>query len=174
MHFTLWKRREFIMLSTAAAWPLAARAERVSPVSRVKQIRLTEWQIQSFIAAQKDMAAVDELDQRDSQHQAESEGVAKKNGFKDFAEYDEVAANILMLFAGVDPQSKRYTDPQTAMKKRIAEVIADKTIPRKDKSELLHELDKLLKAAQPIQYPSNIDLVRMYYDKINTVRRDRK
>jgi hypothetical protein len=39
---------------------LAARgkAERASPVSRVKQIRLTERQIQSFIAAQKDMAAI--------------------------------------------------------------------------------------------------------------------
>jgi len=26
----------------------------------------------------------------------------------------------------------------------------------------------LLKAAQPIQYPSNIELVRKYYDKIDT------
>jgi hypothetical protein len=77
-----------------------------------------------------------------------------------------------MLVAGIDPQSKRYTDPQTAMKKRIADVIADKTIPKKDKTELLQELEKLFKAAQPIQYPNNIDLVRRYYDKIRTVRRD--
>jgi len=68
----------------------------------------------SFISAQEDMAAVGELDQRDPQHQAKSEAVAKKNGFKDFAEYDEVAANILMLFAGIDPENKRYTHPESA------------------------------------------------------------
>ena len=48
------------------------------------------------------------------------------------------------------------------------EIAADKTIPDKDKKELIKEFEKLLKAAQPIQYPSNIELVRKYYDKIDT------
>src|SRR5258708_37267477 len=105
------------------------------------------------------MAVVAEFGQRDPRLQTESDTVANKNGFKDFAEYDEVAANILMVFAGIDPQSKQYTDPQTATKKKIAEIIGDKTISKRDKKELLIELKKWLNAAQPIQYPSNIELL---------------
>jgi hypothetical protein len=165
------RRRQFItLLGGAAAWPLAAGAERATPVTRMKQIRLTERQVQGFVAAQKDVATIAELDHRDPRLQTDSETVAKKNGFKDFAEYDEVAANILMVFAGIDPQSKRYTDPQTAMKKKIAEVTADKTIPKKDKNELLNEFKKQLDAAQPVQYPSNIELVLKYYDQIHPIR----
>ena len=72
------------------------------------------------------------------------------------------------MVAGIDPVTKRYTDPQIAVKKGIAKISADKTIPEKDKKELLKEIEKLLKAAQPIQYPSNIELVRKNYDKIDT------
>jgi hypothetical protein len=100
--------------------------------------------------------------------------MAKKSGFKDFAEYDEVAANILMVFAGIDPQSKQYTDPQTAMKKKIAEIAADKRLSKRGKRELLNEYEKRLKAAQPIQYHSNIELVRKYYDQIHRIQRDRQ
>jgi hypothetical protein len=141
-------RRELLAAlgGAAAAWPLAASAERATRVTPVKQIRLTERQIQGFIAAQKEMAVVAEFGQR---------------------------ANILMVFAGIDPQSKQYTDPQTATKKEIAEIIADKTISKRQKKELLNEFEKRLNAAQPIQYPSNIDVVRKYYDQIHPIQRDK-
>jgi hypothetical protein len=141
--------------------------------TRVKQIKLTEKQIHNFIAAHKDMAPIAKkiqgsTDRPDPKLQAVSEAIAKKSGFENFAEYDNVAANILMVVAGIDPLTKRYTDPQTAVKKGIAKVTADKTISEKEKKELLNEFEKLLKVAEPIQFPCNIELVRKYYDKIDT------
>ena len=58
--------------------------------------------------------------------------------------------------------------------KKIAEIIADKTISKRDKTELLNEFEKRLNAAQPIQYPSNIELVRKYYDQIHPIQRDKQ
>jgi len=152
--------------------PTAATAQ--SPVQpTVKQIELTETHIQRFIAAQKDLAVVlDKIqgataDQLPPELQAELETAAKKHGFKDFNEYDQIAANITMVMAGIDPKTKAFTDPITAIKNEIAEVTADKTIPDEDKKQMLEELNEALKAVQPIQFPGNIELVRKYYDKID-------
>jgi hypothetical protein len=159
--------------AACAAVALVCLAGVAAAQAPIKQIRLTEKQVQSFIAAQKDMAAVAEKmqesasDQPDPKVQAELETIAKKHGFKDFAEYDDVANNIMMVMGGIDPQTKQYIDPQTAIKKEMAEVRADKTLPEKDKKDLLHELEEALKTAQPIQFPSNVELVKKYYDKID-------
>jgi hypothetical protein len=72
-----------------------------------------------------------------------------------------------MIFAGINPRTRRYTEPQTAMKQKIAEITADKTLPATDKKELLNEFGKRLNAAQPIQYASNIELVKKYYRQIH-------
>jgi hypothetical protein len=57
--------------------------------TRVKQIRLTERQVQTFIAAHKDMAAAvgSTLRQPNRKVRAEFEIIAKKSGFNDFAEF---------------------------------------------------------------------------------------
>jgi hypothetical protein len=141
----------------------------------VKQIKLTEKQIEGFIAAQKDMAAVTEqmqggnADKPDPKVQAELENVAKKHGFASFVEYDEVAANISMVMAGIDPQTKAFTDPKVAIQKEIDEVTADTSIPDKEKKQMLEELNEALKSAQPIENPGNIELVKKYYEKIDAV-----
>jgi hypothetical protein len=166
-------RQVLRVVATFAAVALIHFIGAATAQTPVRQIKLTEEQVQNFIAAKKDMAPVAKeiqgstADQPDPKLQAESEAVVKKSGFKDFAEYDNVAANILMVVAGIDPLTKRYTDPQSSVKKWIANVTADRTVPEKVQKELLNEFEKVLKAAQPIQYPSNIALVTKYYDKID-------
>jgi len=139
----------------------------------VRQIELTEKQVQGVIAAQKDVAAIfDKLqgpppDELPPKVLAELDAAAKKHGFKDFNDYDEVVGNITMVMTGIDPKSKAFTDPAAAIQKEIADVTADKTIPAQDKKQMLEELNEALKAAQPIQFPGNIELVKKYYDKID-------
>jgi len=140
----------------------------------VKQVQLTDKLIDGFISAQKDMLAVSEKmqsdnDKPDPKIQAELESIAKKHGFASFQEYDDVAANISMVMAGIDPQSKAFTEPKVAIQKEIEEVQGDKSIPEKEKKQMLDELNEALKSAQPIANPGNIELVKKYYDKIDAV-----
>ena len=164
--------RSFIAVLAVVAFALLGG---VAVAQSVKQIKLSEAQVEGFIAAQKDMAAVtekmqgDASDKPDPKVQAELESVAKKHGFASFAEYDEVAANISMVMAGIDPQSRTFTDPKVAIQKEIDEVTSDKSIPDKEKKQMLEELNEALKTAQPIQNPANIELVKRYYDKIDAV-----
>ena len=98
---------------------------------------------------------------------AELDAAAKKHGFKDFNDYDEVVGNITMVMTGIDPKTKVFTEPVAAIQKEIADVTADKTIPAQDKKQMLEELNEALKSAPPIQFPGNIELVKKYYDKID-------
>jgi hypothetical protein len=141
----------------------------------IPQVKLDDKLIEGFIAAQKDMAKVADAmqarpsDKPDPKIQAELEGVAKKHGFKDFAQYDDVAANISMVMAGIDPQTGAFTDPVDSIKKEIEEVKADKSIAEKDKKQMLEELAEALRVTQPIQFPTNVELVRKYREKIDSV-----
>jgi hypothetical protein len=157
-----------LVLTIAALTGLGTPAGAQMPA----QIKLTEQHLQGFIAAQKPMSAVTEKmqgstsDKPDPKIQGELDAVAKKNGFKDFAEYDQVAASISMVMAGIDPDTKQFTDAQTAIKKEIAEVEADRAIPANERKQMLEELNDALRSAKPVQYPENIALVIKYYDKI--------
>jgi hypothetical protein len=140
------------------------------------QIKLTEKQVEGFIASQKEMSAVVEKMQSavlsgqvNAKYQAELEAVTKKNGFKNFAEYEAVAANISMVMAAMDPQTGVFADPRTAIKKEIENASTDKTIPAREKKALLKELNEALKSAESIEFPSNIELVQKYCDKINVI-----
>lgn len=141
----------------------------------IPQIKLEAKQIEGFIAAQKDMAKIAEKmqgatsDKPDPKIQAELDGIAKAHGFNDFAQYDDVAANISMVMAGIDPQSGAFTDPTESIKKEIEDVKASTSLSEKDKKQMLDELGEALKVTQPIQYPENIELVKQYREKIDAV-----
>jgi hypothetical protein len=159
-----------LVLALAASALPDARAVAQSPI---KQVDLTEKQVQGFIAAQKPMTDVTEKmqggpsDKPDPKIQAELDAVAKKNGFKDLAEYDDVASTISMVMAGIDPDTKQFTSADAAIRQQIADVEADKSMPAEEKKQMLDDLKESLKFAEPIRNPGNIDLVKKYYEKID-------
>jgi hypothetical protein len=137
----------------------------------VKQMALTEKQVQGVLAAGPDMDAITaklpENAKPDPKVIAQLEGVAKKNGFASYDEYNNVLDNISLVMAGFDTSTKKYVGAEAVIKAQIAEVQADKKMSAKDKKEALADLNEALKApAQPIANKGNIDLVTKYYDKL--------
>jgi hypothetical protein len=137
----------------------------------VKQIKLTDVQVTNFIKAQGDLAAMASKIQAagekpDPALQAELEGIAKKHGFNDFAELDDVAANISIVMAGLDAQSGNFTDPVEALQKELEDVKKDDSIPEADKKQLVDELTEAIKTTPPLQNKENIDIVKAHHAEI--------
>ena len=137
----------------------------------IKQMKLTDKQVQGFIDSQKDLAAISSKlqaagDKPDPALQAELEKIAKKHGFASFAELDDVAANISIVMAGLDPQTGEYTDPLEALKKELDEVKSDASIPDADKKQLVEELTDAIKSTPPLEHKENIDVVKKHREEI--------
>jgi hypothetical protein len=167
-------KRIAVLVAALAALGFAALASVAVAQSgppEFKQIKLVEEQVRGFIAAQKDIAAIAAKlqsagDKIDPALQAELEGIAKKHGFQSFAELDDVAANISMVMAGLDPQTGDYVDPIESIKKEIIDIQKDQSIPEKDKKQLLAEMDEALKSTPPLKFAENIPLVRKFQKEI--------
>jgi hypothetical protein len=137
----------------------------------LKQIALTEAQVQGVLAASKDMDPITEKipenAKPDPKITAQLEGIAKKNGFASYDDYNLVVDNISLVLGGFDPASKKYVGAEAVIKSQIAQVQADKKMSPKDKKEALADLNDALKSPQPaIENKGNIDLVGKYYDKL--------
>ena len=137
----------------------------------VKQMALTEKQIQSVIAAKPDIEAIiaklpEGNEKPDPKVLAQLDAAAKKQGFASYAEFEAVDDNISLVLAGVDPETKKYVGDEAVLKKEIAGVQADKQMSAKDKKEALDQLNAALKAVKPLQFQANIALVLKYYDKL--------
>ena len=171
-------------IATASAGEALAQASQAPPqqtapapqaapaqLPAVKQIALTDKQIEGVLAAQKDMDAITaklvDNAKPDPTMTAQFEGVAKKNGFASYEEYSNVVDNISIVLAGFDPATKQYVGTETVIKAQIARVQADKKMSPNDKKEALADLSDALKSpAPPIENKGNIDLVAKYYDKL--------
>jgi hypothetical protein len=140
----------------------------------LKQMALTDKQIDGVLAAQKD---VDAITQKLPPNAAPSpkavaqlDAVAKKNGFANYNEYNDVVDNITLVLSGFDPVSKKYVGFDAATKAQIAQVQANKQMSAKDKKDALAELNGSLKSPPPtIENKGNIDLVAKNYDKLADV-----
>jgi hypothetical protein len=165
------------IVSTGDAWaqakqaPPAQAAPPPAQQSAVKQMALTDKQIEGVLAAQKDMDAITaklpDNAKPDPKITAQLEGVARKNGFASYDEYNNVVDNISIVLAGFDPATKKYVGTETVIKAQIAQIEADKKMSANDKKEALATLNEALKSpAPPIENKGNIDLVAQYYDKL--------
>lgn len=136
-----------------------------------KQMALTDKQIESVLAAKADIdAIVNRLPQGaqpSPKVMAQLDGAAKKHGFANYAEYDDVAGNISIVMEGFDPQTKKYVGQDVVVKQEIAQVQADKKMPAADKKEALSQLNDELKSVTPLQFPANVDVVAKYFDKLS-------
>ncbi|MGY4433340.1 hypothetical protein ACVWWO_005817 [Bradyrhizobium sp. F1.13.1] len=158
-------------LAQAKQQPAPAQQAAPAQAPALKQIALTDKQLDGVLAAQKDMDAITEkLPENTAPDQkviAQLDGVAKKNGFASYDDYNNVVDNISLVLGGFDPATKKYVGTEAVIKAQIAQVQADKKMPAKDKKEALDELNEALKTPAPqIENKANIDVVGKYYDKL--------
>ena len=151
--------------------PAQAAPPPAAEAPAVKQIALTDQQIEGVLAASKDVDAItDKIPDNakpDPKVDAQLDAAVKKNGFASYDEYNTVVDNISLVLGGFDPASKKYVGADTVLKAQIAQVQADKKMPAKDKKAVLADLNEALKSPPPgIEHQGNLDLVAKYYDKL--------
>jgi hypothetical protein len=169
-------RRGLLSALFSAFLALALFVPGVSTAQEVKQIKLTDKHIQRFMAANEDIARLydgaesDKLE--DPKVEAQANAVAKKNGFASLAQYEDVLMNIAMIMSGIDPQTKKFTEPPEQIKNEIAGLKADKSVPEEVKKEGLTQFEAALKNAKPIQFKENIALVLKYFDQLAPIMQE--
>ncbi|TKT70582.1 hypothetical protein YH63_003680 [Afipia massiliensis] len=163
----------------APAKQAPAKEAAPAPAPEAKQMALTDKQIESVLAAQKDIDALGSEHMKPGAKAAPTNmtgklnDVAKKHGFANYAEFAIVQNNIELVMSGFDPKTKTYIGPEAVIKQQIAEIQADKKMPAAEKKEALADLNQALKTPPPaLEYKANIELVAKYYDKLAAMMQD--
>jgi hypothetical protein len=170
-------RRGFLGVLFPALLAFVLIGPGAATAQETKQIKLTEKHIQGFMASYEDMAKLFESANPDnpggsSKVEAQAAVIAKKNGFASLAEYEGAWMNISMIMSGIDPQTKKFTEPPNQIKNEIAALKADKSVPEAEKKQGLAQLEAALKNAKPIQFKENITLVLKYFDQLAPLMRE--
>jgi hypothetical protein len=58
--------------------------------------------------------------------------------------------NIALIMYGIDPQTKKFTEPPEQIKKEIAALKSGESVPEPEKKDGLAQLEAALKAARPV------------------------
>ena len=167
--YAVCTRRGFLGVLCSALLAFALFDTDAATAQEMRQIKLTEKHIQSFMAAYDDIAKLyygANQDKPDPKVEAQAEAVARKNGFASLAQYENVSTNIAMIMSGIDPQTKKFAEPPEQIKNEIAALKADQSVPEMQKKEGLAQLEAALKIAKPIQFKENVALVLKYYDQL--------
>lgn len=144
----------------------------------VVQMPLTDQILARFIDAQRKLLTLaDEIEQagddaarRDPDAMAAKlEEIAKSAGFESFAAFDRVAANITLVIAGIDPDTRTYTDPKITIREDMADVEKDDQLTDTERRELLEDLNDALRVTPDLEYPKNIDVIIANMDDLETV-----
>jgi hypothetical protein len=162
-------RRGFLGVLFSALLTLALFDPGAATAQELKQVKLTEKHIQGFMAAYDDIAKLyygANPDKPDPKVDTQAAAVAKKNGFASLAQYEDVSMNITMIMSGIDPQTKKFTEPPEQIKDEIAALSSDKSLPEAEKKEGVAQLEAALTMVKPIQFKENIALVLKYFDQL--------
>ena len=162
--------RGFLGALFSALLALAVFGPGAATAQEVKQIKLTDKHIQGFMAAYEDIAKVydgAESDKpEDPKVEAKAAAVAKKHGFASLAQYDDVSMNITMIMFGIDPQTKKFTEPPEQIKDAIAALSSDKSLQEAEKKGGVAQLQAALTMVKPIQFKENIAMVLNYFEQL--------
>jgi len=150
----------------------AAPAPSVDSVyGSLEQMPLTEDQVKHYVASLAEMQtamgdAPADAAEPDAKTMTKLEAIARKFGFKDFAEYNNVAGNIAIVVDGVDPDTKTYVGADKMIERAIKDTESEKQMSDADKKATIADLQAQLKTATPIKYKGNVDLVLKYYEQL--------
>jgi len=75
--------------------------------------------------------------------------------------------NITMIMAGIDPQTKKFTEPPERSRMRSRR---SRPVPEPEKKEGLRQLEAALKNARPIQFKEDVALVLKYFDQLTPMQ----
>src|SRR5947209_10020656 len=122
--------RSFWVALLPALLGLALFDPGMAAAQDMRQIKLTEKHIQGFMAADEEMAQIygANVDNSDPKVKAQAETVARKNGFANLAEHDDVSVNIAIIMSGIDQQTKKFTEPPERVREGSAARKADKSV----------------------------------------------